>query len=105
MANKLKKKTATVKKAARAKGAQTSPSERALRSLALLLAKGQPMTGKQIAARTKCCKLSAYNRVRALSERGIKVQSKRVRESTCGNFSRAFWVEKNRAFNRLVGTK
>lgn len=55
----------------------TARQTAALDSLAKLLRKG-PLTARQIAAITKCCKPAAYERVRALELRGERVYTVRI---------------------------
>lgn len=51
----------------------------ALDALARLLRRG-PLTARQIAQQTRCCKPAAYARIRALENRGERVYTVRLTE-------------------------
>lgn len=59
----------------------TARQTAALDALAKLLRKG-PLTARQIANVTRCCKPAAYSRVRALELRGERVYTVRVANPT-----------------------
>lgn len=73
----------------------TAKNEVELQELAELLRR-RPMTIARIAAKTKCSKVTAYKRVRALRNRGFAVQVKRVRGSLVGPYSTEYSLPKRR---------
>ncbi len=63
--------------------------EKTLDKLAAMLRR-KSMTAKAIAKALKCCKPSAYHRLAALSERGEKLETETVRESSTGPSATAY---------------
>jgi predicted transcriptional regulator len=61
------------------------------------LLRERPMTARAIAAEFKCSKPVAYARLRDLVQRGHKLKTSRVRESTRGPQSLAYELRRGRA--------
>lgn len=56
------------------------------------LLREQPMTARAIAAAMGCCRPVAYDRLRALKKRGVKLRQRRVREGASGPKATAYSV-------------
>lgn len=65
--------------------------EKTLNKLAAMLRK-KPMTAKAISESLKCCRPVAYERLRALQERGEQVFQIPIRESATGPSSTAYGI-------------